>query len=222
MNGKKFFFLSLIILSVAMGMHWQKNRPKTVRSATPARQRTALNLQDLQIQDGIADEIPPDDFTDPVEGDAPLGDGEDLPEDGEEIVDESGETPQAADGDDPIMIALRSMRRNPFERSPYAQLAEELQKQEEIAALPVEKKQVQLLTAQFTATIETPTELVAVIDSRLYRKGDLYQSMTIAEIKRELVSLESGNNTFLIPKHGVNVNIDEDGNYTVVDNFHKN
>ncbi|EKD83965.1 MAG: hypothetical protein ACD_39C00333G0001, partial [uncultured bacterium] len=47
--GKKLFFLSLIILSVAMGAHWQKNRPKT--KAGPAKPRVALNLQDLQIQD---------------------------------------------------------------------------------------------------------------------------------------------------------------------------
>jgi hypothetical protein len=114
------------------------------------------------------------------------------------------------------------MKRNPFERSPYAQLVLEIQKKEEIAAQPVEKKSVKLLNARFTATIETRKELVAVIDSRLYRKGELFQNKKISDIKAELVSLESGPDTFLIPKNGVNVSIAEDGTYTVDDSFHKN
>ncbi len=223
--GKKMFFLSLIILSVAMGINWQKNRPKTKPGKVKA--RTALNLKDLQLQDeptGVdGEQIARVDNTDDIsEGENPDNpkklDEEETPE------DTTSEATATADvgSDDQIIFALQNMRRNPFERSPYAQLVIELQKKEEITAQPIEKKSVKLLNANFTATIETRKELVAVIDSRLYRKGELFQDKKISEIKAELVSLESGRDTFLIPKSGVNVSIAEDGTYTVVDNFHKN
>jgi len=227
--GKKLFFLSLIVLSVAMGIKWNNIRPKT--KTGPARQRVALNLQDLQLQDN------PDAESSETDGAAADSDQK-APEDGE--TQQEGETPdeqtEPSEGsetetavatdtvglDDPILLALRNMKRNPFERSPYAQLVLEIQKKEEIAAQPTEKKSVKLLNAKFTATIETRKELVAVIDSRLYRKGEMFQNKKISEIKSEIVSLESGPDTFLIPKFGVNVSIAEDGTYTVDDSFHKN
>jgi len=237
--GKKLFFLSLIILSVAMGIKWHKTRPPTKKG--PARQRVALNLQDLQLQDdanaGSGDKSAPDpngeggeppegENEEPVEGDPENGEGtgeppEDAdPEEGEKIA--SGPSNLDPLLEDPIILALKKMKRDPFERSPYAKLVEDLQKKEEMAAMPVEKKSVQLLPANFTATIETRKELVAVIDSRLYRKGDAFGDKKIAEIKNEIISLESGKDTFLIPKRGVNVNIAEDGTYTVEDSYHKN
>ncbi|EKD81673.1 MAG: hypothetical protein ACD_39C01696G0003 [uncultured bacterium] len=236
--GKKLFFLSLIILSVAMGMHWQKNRPKT--KSGPARPRVALNLQDLQIQDqptGDQGDQPTRDDPDNPEGkdgdsdpDKPGSEGEkkdpDKPdEDGDQGEEQTGEDKTTGENtlhEDPIIFALSNMQRNPFERSPYAQLVLDLQKKEEVSAQPVEKKSVKLLNANFSATIQTKKELVAVIDSRLYRKGELFQNKKISDIQAEIVSLESGPDTFLIPKHGVDVSIAEDGTYTVVDNFRKN
>lgn len=235
--GKKLFFLSLIILSVAMGAHWQKNRPKT--KAGPAKPRVALNLQDLQIQDNETGDTTggETDKEKPVSPDE-QGDGMDPentedgnqksqePDNGEEASEEPAVDAAVAAtntlNEDPIIFALRNMSRNPFERSPYAQLVIELQKKEEVAAQPTEKKSVKLLPANFSATIQTRKELVAVIDSRLYRKGELFQNKKILDIKAEIVSLESGPDTFLIPKSGVDVSIAEDGTYTVVDNFRKN
>ncbi|PKL48468.1 MAG: hypothetical protein CVV42_09275 [Candidatus Riflebacteria bacterium HGW-Riflebacteria-2] len=231
--GKKLFFLSLIVLSVAMGAKWHKTRPPA--GSKQVRQRVALNLDDLQLQDDQVPLADGENMTDVGGEDSAGTEGtEDLPED----VAEGGETENAnapADGetpsatsddnpllDDPIMLALKKMKRDPFERSPYAKLVEDLQKKEEMAAMPVEKKSVQLLAANFTATIETRKELVAVIDSRLYRKGDAFGDKKIADIKTEIISLESGKDTFLIPKRGVNVNIAEDGSYTVDDSYHKN
>lgn len=232
--GKKLFFLSLIVLSVAMGVQWQKNRPKT-RAPSQARARVALNLQDLQLQDQPTGQAGSDDAAsetgEDAEGGSEDGGQNDEPgegdEDGEpkEPPEDASESTTAADTtshDDPILLALKQMKRNPFERSPYAKLVEDLQKKEEIAALPVEKKSVMLLPANFSATIQTRKELVAVIDSRLYRKGELFQNKKILDIKAEIVSLESGPDTFLIPKSGVDVSIAEDGTYTVVDNFRKN
>lgn len=236
--GKKLFFLSLIILSVAMGAHWQKNRPKT--KAGPAKPRVALNLQDLQIQDnetGVATSgetdkdkpVSPDDKDDKVDSEKSEVEEQKSPDQAddeksttEEPAGDDVVTSQNTMNEDPIIFALRNMNRNPFEKSPYAQLIIELQKKEEVAAQPTEKKSVKLLPANFSATIQTRKELVAVIDSRLYRKGELFQNKKILDIKSEIVSLESGPDTFLIPKSGVNVSIAEDGTYTVVDNFRKN
>jgi hypothetical protein len=238
--GKKLFFLSLIILSVAMGMKWHKTRPLTKKG--PVRQRVALNLQDLELQDdknaGAGDESTSDSGGEGGEGEEPAEgalEGEGDPENSEGTDENPEDTdPDAGENvasgtsnldpllNDPIILALKKMKRDPFERSPYAKLVEDLQKKEEMAAMPVEKKSVQLLPANFTATIETRKELVAVIDSRLYRKGDAFGDKKIADIKNEIISLESGKDTFLIPKRGVNVNIAEDGTYTVEDSYHKN
>lgn len=244
MNSKQLFFFSLLLLSVAMGMHWFKNRPKT-KPVSKNRPRVALNLSDLQLQDEgqqsstgegeIAGEgeIP----IEPGEGEVASDTGEIV--DGEPVTDPSASgttdlasaTTDLASGstdvtdpmlNDPIILALKSMPRNPFERSPYAQLVEQLRMASDIPPEEEEKKIVSLLTANFSATIKTSTELVAVIDSRLYRKGDLFQEKKISEITTELVSLKANGAVFLIPKTGVTVNIAEDGTYSVVDSFQKN
>jgi hypothetical protein len=61
MNGKQLFCLSLVILSVAMGIHWFKHKPKTQKRPT-RRPKVALDIEDLQIQDenkNPEDEEPP-------------------------------------------------------------------------------------------------------------------------------------------------------------------
>lgn len=50
MNSKQLFFISLIILSVVMGLNWFKNKPKFVKKQ-PSKSRQAVNLSDLQLQD---------------------------------------------------------------------------------------------------------------------------------------------------------------------------
>ncbi len=239
MNGKQLFCLSLIFLSVAMGMHWQKNRPK-VKPKKPTQNRVALNIDDLQIQDDVKDP----NAQDPLETDGSDSANPENPVDPDQIAsgtdiatatdDIASITAEIASGSasapieldplmaDPIIASMRAMQRNPSERSPYAKLVEEIRAREGIKDEVVEKKNVKVLTANFSATIGTKKELVAVIDSKLYRKGELFQDKKITDIKNELVSLESGADLFLIPKFGVNIKVAEDGTYSVEDNFHKN
>ncbi len=243
MNSKQLFFFSLILLSVAMGMHWFKNRPKT-RPVKSNRPRVALNLSDLQLQDGTeasgtseAEGTPTEQPEDGQEGeetpaDGVEGEGEETgeaPADGEEGSETASDTAEIASAavdlldSDPIIVALKKMPRNPFERSPYAQLVEQLRMAMDVKDEPEEKKAVSLLTAAFSATIQTESELVAVIDRSLFRKGETFQDKKITDIKPEYVTMENDSGIFLLPKTGVNININpEDGTYTVEDNYHKN
>ena len=235
-----------------MGMHWFKNRPKT-RPVKSNRPKVALNLSDLQLQDGteasgsatIADGEPSDDGENSGEegeattetGEAGEGEGEGDGEgengektaDGEEGSETASDTTEIASAaveimdSDPVMVALKQMPRNPFERSPYAQLVEQLRMAMDTKDEPEEKKAVSLLTAAFSATIQTESELVAVIDRSLFRKGENFQDKKITDIKPEYVTMENDSGVFLLPKTGVNININpEDGTYTVEDNYHKN
>jgi hypothetical protein len=224
-----------------MGIHWFKHKPKKVKRPSD-RPRVALNLDDLQIQDSDQDA---DDQGDDSQGEGDQGD-ETQPEDtdtepGEEGTPEEGddteETPTASETvdvaeetasateplrpelNDPIIISLQNLKRNPFERSPYAQLVEDLRAQEEAPEETEEKKATELIQANFTATIKTRKELVAVIDSRLYRKGDRFRDNVITGISNEIVSLDTSSKLFLIPKVGVQVQIATDGTYTFEDSY---
>ncbi len=243
MNSKQLFFFSLILLSVAMGMHWFKNRPKT-RPVKSNRPRVALNLSDLQLQDGTeasgTSETGENNTEQPEEGqegeetpaDGTEGEGEETgetPADGEEGSETASDTTEIASAaidlmdSDPIIVALKKMPRDPFERSPYAQLVEQLRMAMDVKDEPEAKKAVSLLTAAFSATIQTESELVAVIDRSLFRKGETFQDKKITDIKPEYVTMENDSGIFLLPKTGVNININpEDGTYTVEDNYHKN
>jgi hypothetical protein len=252
MNGKQLFCLSLIILSVAMGLHWFKNRPKKQKKRTN-RPRVALNIDDLQIQDeedtnsGTLDEnTKPDDKqdADPDAADEDSDGQTNDSQDGEQNIQDTHATDEeqtasgteeivavaskaieiASELDDPIIASLRSLPRNPFQESPYALLVEQLRAAEDEADEVVEdvKKEIQVLQANFTGTIKTPSELVAVIDSRLYRQGDFFQDRRITQIKNELVAMDTGPNLFLIPKVGVKVDIATDGTYTYEDSFQGN
>ncbi len=232
MNGKQLFCLSLILLSISMGLHWHKNKPKA-RPKKPQHNRVALNIDDLQLADegqneeDAGEESTPDN-QDPEAIDDGSGEGDEAadgePADGESTDQTTASATEILDelSSDPVIAAIRSLPRNPFEKSPYAELYEQLRSQQEEIPEEEEKKSVKLLTANFSATIGTAKELVAVIDSRLYRTGEVFQNKKITEIKPELVALESGSELFLLPKVGVDIVIDEQGNYTVDDSFHKN
>lgn len=232
MNSKQLFFFSLILLSVAMGLNWFKNRPKT-KPVKTNRPRVALNLSDLQLQDEETQTETGEPATEtetPVEGDTSGEENPDVVTDGGETDDTASSTVEVASStldtsdplvSDPIILALKQMPRNPFERSPYAKLVEQLKMALEVSDQPIEKKAVTLLTAEFSATIQTARELVAVIDKRLFRKGESFQDKKITDIKTEYVSLEADGAVFLLPKTGVNISIAEDGTYTVDDSFHK-
>ncbi|MDD2998836.1 MAG: hypothetical protein PHV05_07205 [Candidatus Riflebacteria bacterium] len=222
MNSKQLFFFSLLLLSVAMGMHWFKNRPKTAPQIMD-RPRTAINIGDLQLQDGS--EQVTETGSETADIDKKTGQGTETASGSSTLPASETVTIEDPLTSDPVIIAFKNLKRNLFEKSPYSKLAEEARalsgKTEEISDTTV-KKSVSLLTANFSATINIRNELVAIIDSRLYRKGDVFQDKKITEILNELVVVENKNARQLIPKTGVNISIAEDGTYTVEDSFHKN
>ena len=168
MNTKQLFFISLIILSVAMGMNWFKNRPARPKKTPPKAPRQAVSLSDLQIQEeGDKEEDENDEKEEGKETTASqtskVYEGEveeEEEEEGEEGEHRTGEiasgTAELASGttdinasdsqqlenplkDDPIMKDYFQLTRNPFETSPYAQLVEKLRIEAELAARPKEE-----------------------------------------------------------------------------------
>ena len=174
-----------------------------------------------------------------VEGEEELAEGEETeegaaknPADGNEIASGSAEL-IATDSilldnplkDDIIMQEYFKLTRNPFETSPYAQLVEKLRLEAELAAQPEDQeeavaKKVTTINANFSGTIETNRGLRAIIDGNLYLKGDEYQLHKITEINNETVIMDTEEETFIIPKHGVEVNVNEEtGEYSITDTF---
>lgn len=174
-----------------------------------------------------------------AEGEEELAEGEETeegaaenPADGNEIASGSADL-TATDSilldnplkDDIIMQEYFKLTRNPFETSPYAQLVEKLRLEAELAAQPEEKeeevvKKVTKINANFSGTIETNRGLRAIIDGNLYLKGDEFQHHKITEINNETVIMDTEEETFIIPKHGVEVNVNEEtGEYSITDTF---
>ena len=263
MNIRQLFFISLIVLSIVMGMNWFKNKPKFVEKQ-PSKPRQAVALTDLQLQEEEERKKKEEEEKAKNKGNKEeQGEDEEiLDEEGEEGVDEEGveeeveETEEIASDennpatdenelasdtadlnatdtimldnplkDDPILQEYFKITRNPFETSPYAQLVEKLRIEAELAAQPEEKEEIAVkkitkLTANFSGTIETNRGLRAIIDGNLYLKGDEYQRHKITEINNEAVIMDTEEETFIIPKHGVEVNINEGtGEYTLTDTF---
>lgn len=166
-----------------------------------------------------------------AEGETEEGDAEN-PADGNEIASGSADL-TATDSilldnplkDDIIMQEYFKITRNPFETSPYAQLVEKLRLEAELAAQPEEKeekfvKKVTKINANFSGTIETNRGLRAIIDGNLYLKGDEFQHHKITEINNETVIMDTEEETFIVPKHGVEVNVNEEtGEYSITDTF---
>ncbi|MFA6748723.1 MAG: hypothetical protein WCS82_02490, partial [Candidatus Riflebacteria bacterium] len=131
-------------------------------------------------------------------------------------IEELGQT-------DPVIASFLSLKRNPFEVSPYAKLIEQLKKKAEAEAVkvnqPKETAKVTRLNSVYSASIAIGTTLMAVIDSKTYKEGEIFNDMRIKEIKPEIVLLEKNNDKFLIPKRGVNLVISEDGSYSIEDTY---
>ncbi len=256
MNTKQLFFISLIILSVAMGMNWFKNRPARPKKKPNQAPRQAVSLSDLQIQennekDEEDEEIEEKESTASQTSKVYEGEVEEEEEEGEEGEGEEGEKPEGEQGtetgelasgttdinasdsqpldnplkDDPIMKDYFQLTRNPFETSPYAQLVEKLRIEAELATRPKEeiKEEIivpKIMNARFTGTIETARGPKAIVDGSLYEKGNELNGCIVKEIKMNMILLESGNEKWLLPKTGVDIQIDkETGNYSVTDNF---
>ena len=257
MNTKQLFFISLIILPVAMGMNWFKNRPARPKKKPTQAPRQAVSLSDLQIQENDEKEKEEDDNDEEKEDKestasqtSKIYEGE-VEEEEEGSEGEEGEKPEGEQGtetgelasgttdinasdsqpldnplkDDPIMKDYFHLTRNPFETSPYAQLVEKLRIEAELAARPKEviKEEVivpKIMNAKFTGTIETARGPKAIVDGSLYEKGNELNGCIVKEIKMNMILLESGTEKWLLPKTGVDIQIDQEtGNYSVTDNF---
>lgn len=225
MNGRKIFCLSLIVLSVTMGIHWFKHRPK-VKKVKRKRPRVALNIDDLQIQDNKTSDTKPQETKMP----------EKVDPGNTQIASETSNTTDNASSSeplfnasetsglnaDPIIFAFNHLTRNPFERSPYVKLANAAKKdaeEKEVEDVSGKGKETKLLKAEFSATIKTNDDLVAVIDNNLYRKGEMFRNGRISSISTELVFVNTATTLFIIPKVGVNLKIASDGVYTYNDSF---
>lgn len=217
MNSKQIFFFSLIVLSVVMGVDWYKHRP--IKPKTPQAARTAINIDEIEpIEDNDSPETETNPATKPDDGSE--GKDSQTPESvvlkPKSKIEELGQT-------DPVIASFLSLKRNPFEVSPYAKLIEQLKKKAEAEAVklnqPKETAKVTRLNSVYSASIAIGTTLMAVIDSKTYKEGEIFNDMRIKEIKPEIVLLEKNNDKFLIPKRGVNLVISEDGSYSIEDTY---
>lgn len=224
-----------------MGIHWFKYRPK-IKKRRHRRPRVALNIDDLQIQDKLPSQSKKSNHT-PVQkkqkDNKPVTDKSSTSNSEKTVKSETNliasatieeESPSLTASDttglnaDPVIFAFNHLKRNPFEQSPYVKLIEHVKKEKEQIANDTgtgSGKETRLINANFSATIKTDNELVAVIDSRLYRKGDQFRSSKISSITPELVFLNTPKILYLIPKVGVKVNIASNGIYTYTDDFRK-
>jgi len=223
--GKRLFFLSLIVLSVGMGINWFKNRPKA--APRPRKPMVAVNLEDLQIGGSGT----PDVAT--ASGDTPIASGA-TPQvasvtasnvASEAVTATNAGAASATEGIDPIVLAFNNLNRNPFAPSPFAAMMAKAGKtQEEQNGKVVEKKgkPTSVLSNAFTSTIETKTQLVAILDSRLYKLGDDFNGKSIKKLEKEMITLEDENGIYLIPKRGVMINLASDGKIiSVSDGYRK-
>lgn len=239
MNSRQFFFISLIFLSIAMGINWSKIKPKKQQKVSSPQVRQAVSFEDLQLRDRPpAEEDEDDEEEDDEESNSNQQKNDDLNGDnnqnenqdsGENESSSPGELPSSLPGssaaneteisdlllkDDPIMQDYFKITRNPFEPSPYAKLVEELKLEAELAAAPQKQeakliKKVTTINNVFTGTIETENGLRAIIDGNLYSKGETYQQHKITEINNEVVIMDTNQEIFIAPKPGVEIDIDE-------------
>ena len=235
MNIKQFFFVSLIILSIAMGLNWLKHRPtKPVGSDnTSKKPRQALNFEDLQIKENEKEEEEEEEKEEKEEKENKEQankkyEGEVTEEDDDENKEETSENPKTASEteeiiasetlivanplkDDPILQDFFKVERNPFETSPYAQLVEKLRIEAELASRPVveEKKEVKvpkiMSHSRFNGTIETERGPKVIVDGNVYEKGNELNGCIIQEIRPNLIVLESDSDKWLLPKTGVKI-----------------
>ncbi|HEY9072095.1 MAG TPA: hypothetical protein VIV61_17685 [Candidatus Ozemobacteraceae bacterium] len=231
--GKRMFFLSLLILSIAMGAQFYKNRPKTAPKK-PKRPAAAVNLDDLDLRqpgpggedepgkeiasgtDEIASGTPDVIASGTASGPTGLASGTEQPH---EVAEATGSTEIS----DPVLFAFANLKRSPFEPSPFAKLIEQAQASAAaaLAADPVKAsktKPTEVLNAPFGGTIETEHALVAVIDKRLYRVGDQFQGKTIRKIEKTHITLDDPAKIYLLPKLGVTITISSD-TVSVTDDF---
>lgn len=223
--GIRLFYLSLLILSIAMGSQFYKNRPKQAPKKPP-RPAASVNLDELDLQ------RPPGTASD--SNGTPEPTGMEIP-DGMTASPASGISGEPADTHlsdapstpvkDAVILAFENLPRNPFEPSPFAKMVEQAQASAaaDIAANPSrtsKTKPTEIMATTFGGTIETKNALVAIIDRNVYRTGDTYLGKTIRKIEKTHITLDDPEKIYLMPKFGVKIQIKDD-TLSVVDEFRK-
>lgn len=223
--GIRLFYLSLLILSIAMGSQFYKNRPKQVPKKPP-RPAASVNLDELDLQHPPGMASGSDETPEPTGAEIPEG-ATASPSSG--ISSESAaihpSDEQATSTTDAVILAFEKLQRNPFEPSPFEKMIEQAQASAaaEIAANPTrtsKTKPTEIMTTTFGGTIETKNALVAIIDRNVYRTGDTYLGKTIRKIEKTHITLDDAEKIYLLPKFGVKIQIKDD-TLSVVDEFKK-
>lgn len=225
MNGTKFFFLSLVILSLAMGQNWWKNRP----IGPPKKPRKPVIAQPVDLESEPTSQTASATLT--ASQTANAGDS---PPVGSDTLNASG-TPNASDSAvasdtalasgtppleqvDPVIAAWEKLPRTPFEPSPFIKMLAESGKTRENSdgTVVIKRKETKRLEALFTGVIKTENLLMAVIDGKWYKSNEPFGDKIIKKLATDVISLEDpGGITYLIPRKGSKVDIASDGSYTV-------
>ncbi|MBF0542905.1 MAG: hypothetical protein HQM08_00655 [Candidatus Riflebacteria bacterium] len=246
MDGKKLFFLSLIVLSAVMGYDWAKNRSPAGNFNRPPVQAQSLINESLTIasesqQVVSASEtkpVPPVSSSEITAVSTPTVEAPKLPEPDKT----SPQTPQTAEPiqvassseEEKIFAAWSSLNKEMFKPSPFLKMIEDVKREKEereemekakaahVVVKKVNARQKTILSAPFTATIETENSSVAIIDKSFYKVGQYYDGKKISEIKPSVIMLDDASTTYFIPKKGVQISISPDGdNVDVKDDFLK-
>lgn len=213
-----------------MGLDWFKNRPKYVPKVSKTREAIKLEELESEKKESKKEELEKEEEEEgEEEEEKEENKHKENNEDGEK--GHSREQNNKADNEeteqvDPVIVAFKQLKRNPFEQSPYVKLIEQLKQREAeklaVQNRPAEKVALPIqLNAQYSASIKFGKELKAMINSKTYGVGDEFENKKIKEITPELVILKDATGKFLIPKKGVQLNIAQDGTYTIEDTYFK-
>ncbi len=238
--GARVFFLSLIILAVAMGVHYQRYGPK--KEIKPRKPVTIpTDSRRIPVPDDVTSGSDDGNFAS-----APMSAASGTPSmddfqltasstgmgseggshgDGSENAAGSHETADVKGGADPILLAWSNLNRNPFEGSPYEKvLSEKRQNQgngsgseEGSGSLAVTKKPTKALEAGYSGSIMLDSGVVAFIGRENYRVNDLYERKKITKIEPTLITLEDDEAVYLMPFRNYKVAIASDGSYSMID-----
>ena len=151
--GIRLFYLSLLILSIAMGSQFYKNRPKQVPKKPP-RPAASVNLDELDLQHPPGMASGSDETPEPTGAEIPEGA---TASSSSGISSESAaihpSDEQATSTTDAVILAFEKLQRNPFEPSPFEKMIEQAQASAaaEIAANPTRTSKTARMTNPPTA-----------------------------------------------------------------------
>ncbi len=224
--AKRLFFLSLIILSVAMGFNWWKERAKMVRKPKIKIQKP---VEFVEPENGSETVIAAGGETasetasgtgDPGEASETAGvaSGTETASGTAELASGTASSPAAITNQDPVLAGWDALPRNPFEKSVYSIMLQEAGKTQadtgEVSVVS-KKKTFKVLSAPWSGIFETDSSLKAQIGGNFYMVGDIYEDKTILKIGTGAITLDDASFVYLIPKKGMTANVSSDGIYII-------